>query len=399
ATAHGSKLELPLQPNLRRGAYTVRWSIVSEDGHREEGVIAFAVGAGSAAPHAVLGAGVPLTWSDVLLRTLYYFGLLAAAGAAAFGLLARRLLGEALARPLAQLLFFAFLSAFLGGSGIVHTAPPGTRYDLVVRAALTVSLIGGAAAALAPNVPRLLLLAGTCALVLLAAPTLSGHALDPGQPRVLSVVADLGHLAAAAMWLGGLLALVYVVPRATEDGAKRLAAARLFSTSALCAVVVLAATGLARALTELSVLSQIWSTSYGRALIVKTALFVPLLAVGWLNRSRLLGAFASLRRSATTEIVVIAGIVVAVAILTELRPGTEGSRAVAAPTVAQPPALPPAGAVVDARELGSLAVAVARERRRATVTLLGQDGTGVDGRDVRIDGAPTITCGPGCYRA
>src|SRR5581483_4857459 len=273
ATAHGSKLELPLQPNLRRGAYTVRWSIVSEDGHREEGVIAFAVGAGSAAPHAVLGAGVPLTWSDVLLRTLYYFGLLAAAGAAAFGLLARRLLGEALARPLAQLLFFAFLSAFLGGSGIVHTAPPGTRYDLVVRAALTVSLIGGAAAALAPNVPRLLLL---------AAPTLSGHALDPGQPRVLSVVADLGHLAAAAMWLGGLLALVYVVPRATEDGAKRLAAARLFSTSALCAVVVLAATGLARALTELSVLSQIWSTSYGRALIVKTALFVPLLAVGWL---------------------------------------------------------------------------------------------------------------------
>src|SRR5581483_1377631 len=318
------------------------------------------------------------------------FGLLTAAGAAAFGLLARRLLGEALARPLAQLLFFAFLSAFLGGSGIVHTAPPGTRYDLVVRAALTVSLIGGAAAALAPNVPRLLLL---------AAPTLSGHALDPGQPRVLSVVADLGHLAAAAMWLGGLLALVYVVPRATEDGAKRLAAARLFSTSALCAVVVLAATGLARALTELSVLSQIWSTSYGRALIVKTALFVPLLAVGWLNRSRLLGAFASLRRSATTEIVVIAGIVVAVAILTELRPGTEGSRAVAAPTVAQPPALPPAGAVVDARELGSLAVAVARERRRATVTLLGQDGTGVDGRDVRIDGAPTITCGPGCYRA
>ncbi len=398
AVAHGRTLLLPLEPQLARGAYTARWSIVSNDGHREEGVIAFAVGAGSASPHAVLGAGVPLTWSDVLLRTFYYLGILAAAGAAAFGLLTRRLFGESALRPLAQLLFFALLFAFLGGSGIAHTAPPGTRYDLVVKAALTVALIGGAAAALAPTLPRLLPLATACALALVVAPTLSGHALDPGQPRVLSVVADLGHLAAAAMWLGGLIALVVVVPRASDDPAKRLAAARTFSTAALVAVVVLSATGLARALTELSTVSQVWSTSYGRALIVKTALFLPVLGVGWLNRSRLLRVFAKLRRSATVEIVVIAGIVVAVAILTELRPGVDTPRALSAPLVAQPPVLPPAGAVVDARELGPLAVAVAREPHSAIVTLLGPDGTGVNGRNVRIDGSPATSCGSGCYR-
>src|SRR5581483_1454254 len=58
--AHGPTLVLPVQPNLPHGDYSVRWSIVSEDGHHEEGVIAFAIGAGSARPQSVLGAAVPL---------------------------------------------------------------------------------------------------------------------------------------------------------------------------------------------------------------------------------------------------------------------------------------------------------------------------------------------------
>jgi hypothetical protein len=93
--------------------------------------------------------------------------------------------------------------------------------------------------------------------------------------------------------------------------------------------------------------------------------------------------------------------VVAVAILTQLRPGTEAPSPAAAapPAAAQPPVLPPAGAVVDARELGSLGVAVAREPVRTTVTLLGPDGTGVDGRNVRIGDFTAASCGPGCYRA
>jgi copper transport protein len=401
AVVRGHTLVLPLRPKLANGAYSARWSIVSDDGHAEEGVIAFAVGAGSASPTSVLGASVPLTWNDILLRTLYYLGLLVGGGAAIFGLILRRLLGDRLRRPLAHLLFFSLLFAFLGGSSILHGAPPGTRFDVVMKIAVTVALVGGAAAALAPSVPRLLPVATACALALMAAPTLSGHAFDPGQPRYISVVADLAHLVAAGTWFGGLAALVYVVPRATTDEGERRTAAHLFSSVALSAVIVIGATGLARALTELSAVSQIWTTSYGRALIVKTAIFVPLLGVGWLNRSRLLDAFPRLRRSARLELVAILGIVVAVAILTELRPGKDVSRAASATVTAAPlpPALPPADAVVGARELGSLAVAVAREPSRTEVTLLGPDGTGVNGRNVRIDNAATVTCGAGCYSA
>ena len=401
-TVHGHELTLPLRASLQDGDYSVRWSIVSDDGHREEGVIAFAVGAGSPSPHSVLGAGATLTWNDIVLRTLFYFGLLAGAGAAVFGLSTRGLLGEALRKPLAQLLFFSLLLVFLGGSGIVHSAPPGTRYALVLKVALTIALAGGAAAALAPTVRMLLPVAGTASLLLLFAPTLSGHALDRNQPRLLSVAADFAHLAAAAVWLGGLLSLIYVVPRATDDEPTRVAVARRFSTVALTAVLVIGVTGVTRALTELSAVHQIWSTSYGRALIAKTVLFIPLLGLGWLNRTLLLGVFARLRRSVLVEITLLTGIVVAVAVLTELRPGRDASRAAAAvstPQLAQPPVLPPLNAVVDARELGTLAVAIARTPGRATVTLLGSDGTGVSGRSVLVDGVRAVGCGAGCYRA
>jgi copper transport protein len=400
ATARGRELTIPLE-RLRDGAYSVRWSIVSDDGHREEGVLAFAVGAGSAAPHSVLGASVPLTWSDILLRTLYYLGVLGGGGLVVFALLTRRILGPALQRPLVHLLFFALLLAFLGGSGILHSAPPGTRFALVMKVALTVSLVGGAAAALAPTIPWLLPLAGAASLALLAAPSLSGHALDRDQPRVLAVLADLAHMGSAAVWFGGLIAIAYAVPRATDDDATRRAVVARFSTAALVSVIVLGATGVGRALTELSTVSQLWSTSYGRALLVKTAIFVPLLGIGWLNRTLFLRAFARLRRSTRVEAIAIVGIVVAVAILTELAPGRKAARSLAAapPAAAQPPALPPRDAVVDARELGSLAVAVARQPNTTIVPLVGPDATGVDDRDVAVNGTPADSCGPGCYRA
>ncbi|HVU77318.1 MAG TPA: copper resistance protein CopC [Gaiellaceae bacterium] len=395
--AHGRTLTIPLKP-LRDGAYSVRWAIVSDDGHTEKGVLAFAVGSGRASPHPVLGASVALTWNDILLRTLYYLGLLVAGGASVFGLATRPLVGGSLRKPLAQLLFFALLAAFIGASGITGVAPPGTRFDEVLKGAIVVALVGGAAAALAPQAPRLLAVAEAASLLLLAAPTLSGHALDRDQPFLLAPVVDLAHLAAAAVWLGGVAALVYALPRAVAAGDARAAAVRRFSSCALGAVAVLGLTGLGRALTELSAVSQVWSTSYGRALIVKTAIFVPLLAVGYVNRTRLLASFARLRRSATVELVAIAGIVVAVAILTELRPGAAAQAPAAAAALPLPPALPPRDAVVDARELGDVAVAIAREPGRTTVTLVGPDANGVDGDDVKVDGVPATPCGSGCYR-
>src|SRR5206468_1919721 len=122
---------------------------------------------------------------------------------------------------------------------------------------------------------------------------------------------------------------------------------RRFSTVALASVVVLSATGVIRALGELSAVSQLWSTGYGRTLIVKTALLGLLAFVGWLNRYRLIprGDAAGLRRGVGAELLLLAGLVVAVAFLTDLRPGRDRNVALAAgpPAVGVPP-LPPRNA-------------------------------------------------------
>jgi putative copper export protein len=398
--ANGHVLVIPLRAGLDDGAYSVRWSIVSDDGHIERGVLAFGVGAGTPSPQSVLGASANLSWSNLVLRSLYFLGLLAAAGATVFWLLTRRVLGDRVRTPLAHLVFFALLTAFLGGSGMLHAAPPGTRFALVLKVAVTVALAGAAAAALAPAVSALIFVAAACSLALLVAPTLAGHALDRDQPRVLAALIDLAHVTSAAVWLGGLLALVYVLPRASDEGPARATAVRRFSTSALIAVVVIALSGLGRSLTELSAVDQLWTTSYGQTLIVKTAIFLPLVGLGWLNRSFLLGAFGRLRRSALIEITLLVGVVVAVAVLTEIRPGTAAHPARMSPVaVATPATLPPRDAVVEGRALGTLALAVARTPTSATVTLLGPDGTGVDGRRVTVDGTAAASCGSGCYRA
>ena len=78
-------LVLPLRPALARGAYTARWRVVSNDGHLVTGVLAFAVGTGSARPVPTLSAGGGLSGSSVVLRFLFLAGVLIAGGAAMTG--------------------------------------------------------------------------------------------------------------------------------------------------------------------------------------------------------------------------------------------------------------------------------------------------------------------------
>ena len=94
-----------------------------------------------------------------------------------------------------------------------------------------------------------------------------------------------------------------------------------FSRVAFVSVLVIGATGVGRALAELSAVSQLWTTSYGEVIVVKSALFGVLLALGLLSRSLL--ASPRLRLSASAELVVLLGVVAAVAALTALPPGRQ----------------------------------------------------------------------------
>ncbi len=151
-------------------------------------------------------------------------------------------------------------------------------------------------------------------------PTVAGHALDPGRSWI-EVPLDLLHVLAAALWIGGLFALALVAPREGVSPELVGAAARRFSKLALASVLMLALTGAGRALAELSAVSQLWTTGYGRAILAKTGLFAVLLGLGSISHSRVLAGAERLRTLVRVELAFVLGIVVVVAVLTSLRPG------------------------------------------------------------------------------
>jgi len=373
----GRTLVIPLRAALGRGAYTVRWGIVSDDGHLESGVLAFAVGRGSA-PVAALGAEatgprVP----DVIARWLFFLGVLGAVGIAFAVLLARL---DSPNVPIA--LATSAVLAALGAAEEASRVGLGTRAGAALVAGSAFAVVVALVAAAATLEVRAVRPAVLLALGLVAVPTAAGHALDNGLPR-LNVAADLLHVAGASAWAGALLGLVLGGP---PRRLVRLAGA---------GVLVLGVTGVVRALYELVHVSQLWEIGYGRTILVKTGILLGALALGVLLRARI-------RRRAAVELVLVAGLLVAVGVLVLQRPGRNAEAVTAPPPVSTrplpPPPPPPRGAVVTAQELGPYGVALAAEPQRLTVLVLSPAGGGLSGLDVTIDGRTAAACGQGCYR-
>jgi copper transport protein len=367
----GRTLVLPLRRGLADGAYSVRWSIVSDDGHLERGVLAFAIGVGRPKPVPELGAGgTGPQPANVTARWLFLAGVLAAVGLALFALFARPADEERTALALAT----AAVLAALGAADESHRVGLDTRAGTALLAGAGLAVLVALTAGAATLERRALRPALVLALPLVGVPTVAGHALDRGLPRV-NVAVDLLHVAGASAWVGALLGLVLF-----RSAAVRLAAG---------GIALLAVTGVVRALYELLHVSQLWETGYGRALLVKTGLLLLAIGLAVWRRPRL-------------ELVVDAVLVGAVAVLVLERPGRNAPAATArAPIPSQPqpsPPAPPRDAVIAAREAGPYGVALELEPARSTVIVLSPSGGGASGLPVTIDGTEAAACGSGCYR-
>jgi copper transport protein len=211
---------------------------------------------------------------------------------------------------------------FVSSHGLVQASHGGhaTRFGLAIEIASAIAATGAAAAAIAVADRAAAPFGIWLAVLLLPVPTVAGHALDPGRSW-LEVPVDLVHVTAAALWIGGLFALVAVVPREGAPPETLEATARRFSTLALASVVAVAVTGGLRALSELSAFSQLWTTGYGRALLAKTALLALLVGLGALSRASVRDGLGRFRNVLRIELALMVLLVVAVAILTSLRPG------------------------------------------------------------------------------
>ncbi len=124
-------------------------------------------------------------------------------------------------------------------------------------------------------------------LVLSATPTLASHAMDAHTALALSVGADWVHVMAAGTWIGTLAVMFAVVGRDEHArGETMMCWLAAFSPIALGAVAVVASTGLLSSFFRLPAVNAIWSTTYGRTLLVKLAAVGVVVLLGWINWKR-----------------------------------------------------------------------------------------------------------------
>jgi copper transport protein len=140
---------------------------------------------------------------------------------------------------------------------------------------------------------------------LVITPALAGHPSVQG-PRGVFFPADVLHVLAASVWVGGIACLLSAVPAATRrlEGEERtallLGTLERFSRIALASVVAIAVTGVVQAYIDVRSFDALFNTTYGVLVLVKSALFLTLLVFGWMNRERLIPALQRLVAAGST---------------------------------------------------------------------------------------------------
>jgi copper transport protein len=422
-----SVLTVPVAGRLPDGVYTVTWQVISADGDVVGSQFRFAVGPAPAALGAAAAApSSPGQWPTAVLRWLLFAGLAVALGGLAGRALAAWLRGGARAA---------------GTGTVAGPLPPtwaagGSLLGAAASAGLAVLVLGGGSFAAGVehfSVPRLL--SGGAGLIVgvefaaFAAAALLARLRRPGWavPPLLAVVAAEGlrahpesvvpaggalltgaHLLTAALWAGMLLYVVRAALawRASPAAVRALIGAYARIAASLFAVV--AATGVTEALL-LVPLSDLFSTGYGRVLVIKAALVggAAALAVAgrlWLRRKPAAGAGPA--RVTRLESGVLAAVLAAAAALTTFAaPSLAASGgALPFPPPASGPVVPLGGlagevSIYAAASAGQIVLTLsapeengaAEPRFTASVTLAGPGGA--------AEALPVRGCGPGCFVA
>jgi copper transport protein len=295
---HGWDLVVPVR-HLPKGAYTVRWHVLSSDGHAVSGLYTFGVQVAAPPPTEAYGASGPTRTEDVV-RWLYFLSLSLCVGGIGFALLVLRGVPEAVSTPFYRMAGLGVLATIdVGILAFVLRAEDALQlpFERLLYADLS-PIAGGTRLGVAFSVMTLgyvlvgvflylawltrrsgfLWPAFVLGLGFASGLSLSGHsAVDPESTRA-SALADWLHLSAALLWVGGLLFLAACVwPFA--PGLRRTAFVR-FSRLATFLIAVLLGAGIYLSVVRLPTLSDLWAEGYGRVLLVKIGLVCVALSWG-----------------------------------------------------------------------------------------------------------------------
>ena len=385
-------LIVPITGALPAGTYEVGWRVAGADGHPVRGRYSFVIApgaAGLALPPAPGQPPAPVTHHEAAsfpegpgfdaesplyaaIRWLTFVALLGVCGAVAFRLvllLAARQHNPAcdtILKPAARraayigvwssaaLLFAAVLRLVAQSTalhGVANAFAPGLVGTLLTRTLWGWGWLLQVGASLAAMIAfrravqshtGAWLAAAAAAVVLAFTPGLAGHAAATTGLGPLPLISDALHVVGAGGWLGGLLGVLLAgVPLALRLPAEQRGSAtatlvNAFSPTALTFAGLTVATGILGAWIHIGSPTVLFTSGYGRILLLKLVVLTGVFATGaynWLRVRPALGDAAAagrLRRSSTVELTVGLLVLVVTAVLVATPPPTPK----AAPTAA-----------------------------------------------------------------
>lgn len=330
-----------VDPELADGVYQLTWrTLSSADGHTAEGFLSFGIGDIEGVITSEPGGGMVHTETEVagvVGRWLTYIGLLLAVGMAVFHRVVMRdgpmptrlarILGLGLLLSSAATVAMAIAAGFEAGGVGEYLA--GTRNGLLQLARGLVAAAGGTALLIMR--PRFAgaVAAGT-GLIGIVLLVMAGHAA--ALPGPVPMLGQAVHVAGAAVWIGGIVALLALVVRpALLSTAARPPAMRSlmprFSALALVSIGLVVLTGIYSAYVQTGTLLDP-GTEYGGTLLLKSLFAAGALALGAVNYfdgGRMMSWLDGFRNRVTLEVTLAGAVLVLTAMLATTPPVDEPS--------------------------------------------------------------------------
>jgi copper transport protein len=334
------QISFAIPQTLPPGTYTVAWRTAASDGHPSHGTFSFVVVAASpvttsqSSTVSSIPVGVPAVRPDTLptadttaqadeaasplnslVRAFSFAGIFLVVGVTVFNLLVvsrcsrfgSELVGKMESRAavvgiaaslivilgaFARLKLESTMMARMSDMHAMSMADMAmhTRWGFALRLEIISAVLALISFAIGiKRVRGAWLLASVWAVVLAFTPALAGHAAASPRLLWLMIATDFLHVLGGASWLGNLfcvmligvpLALALEKPLRWESVASLINA---FSPVALLSVTVVVVSGVVASWVHLERVSALWSTSYGRVLLLKLALVLITLMIGAYN--------------------------------------------------------------------------------------------------------------------
>jgi copper transport protein len=311
----GNTYAVKLHSGLPDGTFTVTYQVVSADSHPVSGAFTFSIGAPSTTTVAVSDqeAGGGLVGGLYgFARYVSYAGFILLVGGSAFVLacwqrgtgvraVQRLVVSGWLALTGATLAMLMLRGSYTGSgkfgdifdlnllSDVLQTktgAALVSRLLLLAAAALFIAVLFGAYEKREDEEEKGdltfgLAIGGFVVAAGLAATWAMAEHASTGLQAGIAMPADVLHLLAVAVWLGGLSTLLVVLYRAPSI---ERSAVQRFSQVAFGSVAVLVVTGIYQSWRQVGSWSALTGTWYGQLLLIKVALVVVLVGIAYVSR-------------------------------------------------------------------------------------------------------------------